>query len=436
MSKIKDLKEKNPHFNIDLVQMLSERDPSGTNKYLPFMINTSQEFVKVYFNTGKFMDQSFVQLLQLVTKFEQYAKENLLKEKDIYAYASIEDIEQAVKDADVVAELRNVKTAETLVLFEDADRILVKPLTKRSSAIYGKNTKWCTSENDGGSFHSYADEGPLMYFIFKHPPANLPEQWRKLAFNRQRPSADSIIWNAPDKQITSGDAFRIMTIVGPDVMGIINTEFDLCIPNTSLRKELDGTIQINKDLFQNELHGKRRKEIETYVATLKGNRDKKVTTPKTFTLTDDERKMKSKTLEGLQGGELLMAQPQVANFGVPMPEGEDEMVEADDGPMEEANVVWASPAGAGRGQIDDGATEAEGRQTIMDGASLMKQAFERTLNDTGVGEAPGMAGEIGKVGESIYGLKAMFMPKKELSAEEYINPALYDFGEAKAGPGN
>jgi hypothetical protein len=291
MSKIKELREKNPEFVIDMVKLLSERDPSGTNKYLKFMIDTSKPFVESYFNTGQFLDVSFIQLVTLVKKFEQYAADNLLAEKDIYAYENVDAIEKAIKEADVVAELRNVKTTETLVLYEDANCILVKPLSPRSSATYGKNTRWCTSENNGQSFNSYASEGCLIYFMWKHPPADLPEEWRKVAFNRKALSDDSKIWNAPDKQISGGDAWRLGTILGQEVMAIISKEFELCIPNTSLRKDTSGKILIEKTLFDKDGFKPRRKEIEAYVTTLKGNRDKKLVTPDTFEHTAEERKI-------------------------------------------------------------------------------------------------------------------------------------------------
>jgi len=45
MAKKKDLKEQNPKFTIDLVEILSENDPSATNKYLPFMIKQAESWV-------------------------------------------------------------------------------------------------------------------------------------------------------------------------------------------------------------------------------------------------------------------------------------------------------------------------------------------------------------------------------------------------------
>ena len=45
MAKKKDLKEQNPKFVIDLVEILAENDPSSTNKYLPFMVKQAESWV-------------------------------------------------------------------------------------------------------------------------------------------------------------------------------------------------------------------------------------------------------------------------------------------------------------------------------------------------------------------------------------------------------
>ena len=41
MAKKKDLKEQNPKFSVDIIEILAENDPTATNKYLPFMIKQS-----------------------------------------------------------------------------------------------------------------------------------------------------------------------------------------------------------------------------------------------------------------------------------------------------------------------------------------------------------------------------------------------------------
>jgi hypothetical protein len=45
MAKIKDLKDKYPTYKIDVIEVLSKMDPTKTNKYLPFMIKCTSDWV-------------------------------------------------------------------------------------------------------------------------------------------------------------------------------------------------------------------------------------------------------------------------------------------------------------------------------------------------------------------------------------------------------
>jgi hypothetical protein len=94
---VEQLKKRNPSFMVDIIKHLSDLDPSGTNKYLSFMVESMKEYVADYFNTGKFLKHSICQLIELVDKFELCSSQNLIENKDIYSYASINDIENTIK---------------------------------------------------------------------------------------------------------------------------------------------------------------------------------------------------------------------------------------------------------------------------------------------------------------------------------------------------
>lgn len=269
MSKIKELKEKNPNFVIDIIKDLSDRDPSGTNKYLPFMVKACQKWVAEYFNTGTYMDETFDTLIHLIQSFEMYSSMNLIENKDIYSYDSVDDIEAVVAKAKKTDSTRLTKQMETLVLYEDATRKLVKPLTQKSSDLYGKNTKWCTTSTiSRNNFDTYGGDGVLIYFIYKDPPKNLPEEWRKIAFNRQNLKEDRTVWNALDKQISPFDALRLFNFIGQEMMEIVATECDLCIPNMALKKNENGSLMVNASLWDRDYYKKNRAKIEQYLLDL------------------------------------------------------------------------------------------------------------------------------------------------------------------------
>lgn len=262
MSKIKELKDKHPDFIIDIIQMLSERDPSGKNKYLKYMIGITEDFIKEYLASGSFLDQSFVQLLELVNDFERLSEKKLIKEKDIYSYTSPEDVEKAINEAKEIEARSLVKKSETITLYEDDDCLLLKPLTEASATIYGKSTKWCTSSTkEKNRFDEYGKDGVLLYFLWKHPPKGLNENWHKIAINKKNLECDGTIWDALDEEIPAMSIIRIFNATtenGTDkpqrrmgiLINLMNDEYDMCIPNMSLNKGEDGKYICSNDIVK------------------------------------------------------------------------------------------------------------------------------------------------------------------------------------------
>lgn len=273
MSKIQELKDKHPEFMIDLIGDLSQRDPSGTNKYLPFMVKVSAEAVKEYFSSTNYLDDTFVQLINLVKGFERYCKLNLIENKDIYSYAEITDIESAVNEAKDKNTTREVKDGQTIVLYEDNKNILVKCLSRESAILYGKNTKWCTSAVNNNRFIEYASNGVLLYFIHKPSVTDMPPAWRKLGFNIKKSTDAKIIWNSKSEQISDMfEAMKLYEYVGQEIMDIVRKEFDLSIPNTYLTKDDDNNIIFDTTLLAKEPWSHKANEITEYIANLKDER--------------------------------------------------------------------------------------------------------------------------------------------------------------------
>jgi len=95
MAKIKELKERNPSYNIDVINVLSEMDPTKTNKYLPFMIKCTSDWV-TWINS-ELKNETFKEMFEVIKDFEDLSERNLLDNKDIYSYESNQDIIEAVK---------------------------------------------------------------------------------------------------------------------------------------------------------------------------------------------------------------------------------------------------------------------------------------------------------------------------------------------------
>jgi hypothetical protein len=367
MSKIQELKDKHPEFVIDLIGDLSKRDPSGTNKYLPFMVKVSAEAVREYFYSTNYLDDTFIQLITLVKDFDKYCKLNLITNKDIYSYAEIKEIESVVKIAKEQNTTREVKDGQTIVLYEDKEKMLVKCLTRESAILYGKNTKWCTSAVRDNRFGSYAGEGVLLYFIHKPSNSDVPAIWRKLGFNLKNTTDTRIIWNAKSEQVSTFDAMLLFNYVGKDIMDIVNKEFELCIPNTSLTKDDDGNIILNQKLFSKQYWKDRQNTIISYLDDLKDARLKNAKA--NLTTYDPLSEIERGDPDG-NGAQLLAA----GDFGG------DELAEAP--PIEGADMDMGEaipddqPVGEERVNLREMVQNSQiGRVTNMNGISSMANAL-------------------------------------------------------------
>lgn len=231
MAKIKDLKEKNPTYNIDVIKVLSEMDPTKTNKYLPFMIRCTSDWVEWIHKELK--NETFKEMFEVIKDFEDLSQRNLLDNKDIYSYESNQDIIESVKIAKERITRSEVKKKETEVLYEDARWLVLFPLSVRSSNLYGKGTKWCVSSEDhnyGKYFKQYTDNGVLIFVIDKTVTDTEARNndFAKIAFhNDRKKSADGItIWDVKDKQMGVSNAMKVYSMLNGEVMDIINKRLE------------------------------------------------------------------------------------------------------------------------------------------------------------------------------------------------------------------
>lgn len=110
---------------------------------------------------------------EYLTYFVKYY--NILPEKDINKYPNIVELYKTIKDyigKDNIAtsksdEVRRIKQ-DAKKVYEDAEWLVIIPLTKEASCYYGKNTEWCTAaETSHNYFDQYNNQGPLYININK-----------------------------------------------------------------------------------------------------------------------------------------------------------------------------------------------------------------------------------------------------------------------------
>ena len=233
MARIKDIKAQNPDYVINLVDILATKDPSKTNKYLPFMISQTKDWLEWF--KDELEKNTFKEMFDIVKEFEELSERNLLENKDIYSYDSNQDIVDEIKLAREKVTRSEVKKKETVVLHEDEKWLVLQPLTSRSSNLYGKSTKWCVAADDHNFakyFKDYTQDGVLVFLIdktVKEKDTRNPENnHAKLAFHKykNKNNKDLTIWNVKDTQLNVGDMMKIYKTVPTDVMNVIEETLD------------------------------------------------------------------------------------------------------------------------------------------------------------------------------------------------------------------
>jgi len=233
MAKIKDVKSQNPEYVVDLIDILSKKDPTKTNKYLPFMVAQTKDWLE-WFKT-ELAEKTFKEMFDIVAEFEELSEKNLLENKDIYSYVDNQLIVDELKLAREKVTRSEVKKKETVVVHEDDKWLVIQPLTSRSSNLYGKATKWCVSADDHNFtkyFNDYTKDGVLLFLIdktVKDKDTRKDENIHaKLAFHKYTNKDDKnlTIWDVKDVQLGVGDMMSIYRNVPSNIMDIINTTMD------------------------------------------------------------------------------------------------------------------------------------------------------------------------------------------------------------------
>lgn len=225
MARVKDLKTQNPSYVIDVIDVLASMDPTKSNKYLPFMIKCTAEWVEWINN--ELRNETFKEMFEVIKDFEDLSQRNLLENKDIYSYESNQDIIEAVKTAKEKVTRSEVKKKETEVLYEDDRWLVIFPLTTRSSNLYGKATKWCVASEDhnyGRYFKQYTENGVLIYVIDKTVKDSdaRNNMLSKVAFHNDKSKTDGITaWDVKDAQLSVPNIMKFTSMVGPEIVNII-----------------------------------------------------------------------------------------------------------------------------------------------------------------------------------------------------------------------
>ena len=179
----------------EVIEYLSDNDPSGNNKYLEWMVKTVMK--------GEVYDSGVV---DVVTKFHKNIQR--IGNKDINSYNTYNELFQVVSDAEErrkLIELEKEAKKQKTIIYDDNRWLVVSPHSHKASCYYGAGTKWCvTTKNTSTHWDRYSSRATFFYIIDKTKKQDDPLY--KVAYRKLRFGDKYELWDAEDAEISRRDS--------------------------------------------------------------------------------------------------------------------------------------------------------------------------------------------------------------------------------------
>lgn len=265
MSKINDLKQQNPDFGMNLLEVLHSMFPV---KYLEMILkiisnkinddvkqngwisDLSEDLNKNWkIDKSKLSEYNHIQIFNLfrildghftrdefyaLKKFVDLNERKLISDNDLRSYKSFEKLLMEVASAEI--KLLDKSLAKCIKnLFENDEWIIVKPLTWLSSKKYGANTKWCTaSEYEANYFINYTRDGILIYILNKKTGI------KHAAYKKLGEFPEISFWNMKDHRIDS-----MQTNLPDFILDVVKSDFNTNVKNFDLLSAEEKIEELN-----------------------------------------------------------------------------------------------------------------------------------------------------------------------------------------------
>ena len=272
MGKIEELKKQNPNFNINIIDIIN--DVYGKSKYTEMVINLiknkyskregdgnyysdiHRELIREYkVKPNKLIGKTVFELVNIIKVFSEYIgynesktiekfielnEKNLITQKDLTTYKTIEELELQISLSDLKIVDKELEK-QVLKLMETDEWLVLKPLSYQASVKYGSGTKWCTaSKNESDYYFRYSKRGILIYCINKKTGDKVAG-FKNLDLSYEK---ETSFWTIIDLRTDSIDCD-----LPEDVMNIFKEEFK----NTKKTNwELLSEDERNRQLIQME----------------------------------------------------------------------------------------------------------------------------------------------------------------------------------------
>jgi hypothetical protein len=187
--RLEDIKAKY-EGNDDVIDTLSQGDPSDNNKYLGWM-------AKQYFNQN-YQDSDLI--IDVVGKFN-ISGDRLKKQgfpSDINQYKTLSDLETAFsklsrRDTPSKKELKGYGE----LVYDGPKVYIIAPRNWEGSCKFGTGAQWCVSMTDKDNYWKQYSAHSLFYFVISKTLPSSDNSY-KIAIQKRMDTGENIYWNVPD----------------------------------------------------------------------------------------------------------------------------------------------------------------------------------------------------------------------------------------------
>lgn len=185
---------------IDDIMFFSEKDPSGNNKYLEWLVKNW--LTPLGDNPSSSVAPNRGELVNAVELFHDNLQR--MNNKDINSYRHYVELKLAVDEAEEKRkekERNKEAKKEKKVIYTDDRWLVVSPQSWKASCFYGAGTKWCvSSKNNSSHWDQYSKRSTFFYVIDKKKTQKDPLY--KVAY-RILSSGRKEVWDAEDLEIST-----------------------------------------------------------------------------------------------------------------------------------------------------------------------------------------------------------------------------------------
>jgi len=220
------------NVNVATINWLSDKDPSGNNKYLKWM-------VKTWLGLGKPSEDAVtdVQVADIIKLFHKNIQRIENKDINSYSYDELKPVTKEAEEQREKAELKKEAKKQKTIIHEDDRWLVVSPHSHKASCYYGAGTKWCvTMKNSPNHWNRYSKRATFFFIIDKTKDSK--DRFYKVAYRRIGSGGKIELWDATDMEFSKNQrGEEYLKDIGGEISEKIVEYHEIKFPKTDGREE-------------------------------------------------------------------------------------------------------------------------------------------------------------------------------------------------------